>query len=70
MIDDGQGHYIFGTVKVGPKGQIVISAEARKVFGIKPGDTLMLLGDKERGLAIPTNKNSIEALKGLTEKGK
>jgi AbrB family looped-hinge helix DNA binding protein len=41
------------TVKVGEKGQIVIPKEARDVFEIKPGDTLILLGDKKRGIAIP-----------------
>lgn len=40
------------TAKVGEKGQIVIPKEAREVFRIKPGDTLLLLGDKERGIAI------------------
>ena len=41
------------TVTVGEKGQIVIPKQARELFGIKPGDTLLLLGDTARGLAIP-----------------
>ena len=41
------------TATVGEKGQIVIPKQARDVFGIKPGDTLLLLGDVERGIAIP-----------------
>ena len=41
------------TVKVGEKGQFVIPKEARALFGIQPGDTLILLGDVERGIAIP-----------------
>lgn len=41
------------TVTVGEKGQIVIPKQAREVFGIRPGDTLLLLGDESRGLAIP-----------------
>lgn len=41
------------TVKVGEKGQFVIPKEAREVFGINPGDTLILLGDLNKGLAIP-----------------
>ena len=41
------------TVKVGEKGQFVIPKEARELFGIQPGDTLILLGDAERGIAIP-----------------
>ena len=40
-------------VKVGEKGQFVIPKEARDLFDIKPGDTLLLLGDIERGIAIP-----------------
>ena len=41
------------SVTVGAKGQIVIPKEAREVFGIAPGDTLLLLGDEKRGIAIP-----------------
>ncbi|NMB62684.1 MAG: AbrB/MazE/SpoVT family DNA-binding domain-containing protein [Chloroflexi bacterium] len=41
------------TVKVGEKGQIVIPKEAREIFNISPGDTLILLGDEKQGLAIP-----------------
>ena len=41
------------TVKVGEKGQFVIPKEAREVFNIQPGDTLIVLGDVERGIAIP-----------------
>ena len=40
------------SVKVGPKGQITIPKEARKMFDINEGDTLMILGDKSYGLAI------------------
>ena len=40
------------SVKVGPKGQITVPAEARKMFNIKEGDTLMVMGDKSRGLAL------------------
>ena len=41
------------TATVGEKGQIVIPKQAREIFGIKPGDTLLLLGDEKRGIAIP-----------------
>ncbi len=47
-----QGKYM-APVKVGPKGQIVIPAEVREMFGIRPGDTLLLLADLERGIALP-----------------
>lgn len=46
------GRYAW-SVTVGTKGQIVIPKEAREVFDIRPGDTLLLLGDTERGIAIP-----------------
>ncbi len=41
------------TVKIGEKGQFVIPKEARDMLGIKPGDTIIVLGDEERGIAIP-----------------
>jgi AbrB family looped-hinge helix DNA binding protein len=47
-----KGKYIFGTVKVGDRGQIVIPKEARDLFKIKPGDTLLVMGDKKKGIAI------------------
>lgn len=40
------------TVRVGEKGQIVIPKAARDLFGIGPGDTLLLLADVDRGIAI------------------
>jgi len=49
------GKHIFGMVTVGTKGQIVIPKKARKVFNIKPGDQLMLIGDEKQGLAIITS---------------
>ena len=49
------GKHIFGTVKVGGKGQIVIPKEARNIFNIKPGDTLLVLGDESQGIAIVKN---------------
>lgn len=41
------------TATVGEKGQIVIPKQAREIFHIKPGDTLILLGDEHLGIAIP-----------------
>lgn len=47
-----RGKHMFGVVKVGDKGQIVIPAKARRIFGIEPGDDLIVLGDEASGLAI------------------
>lgn len=41
------------TATVGEKGQIVIPKQARELFHIQPGDTLLLLGDEQLGIAIP-----------------
>jgi len=46
------GKYIFGTVKVGERGQIVIPKDARDIFDIKAGDTLLMLGDEAQGIAM------------------
>ena len=47
-----KGKYIFGVVTVGDKGQIVIPAKARKLFSIKSGDQLVVLGDESQGIAL------------------
>ena len=47
-----KGKYAW-TVTVGTKGQIVIPKEARELFDIRPGDNLILLGDRDNGIAIP-----------------
>jgi len=46
---DQKGKHIFGIVKVGDKGQIVIPKEAREIFDYKPGDSLLVLGDEAQG---------------------
>lgn len=46
--------YFMRSVKIGPKGQIVIPKEARAMFGLEPGDTLVLLADKKKGIALQT----------------
>jgi AbrB family looped-hinge helix DNA binding protein len=50
-MQETDGKYIFGVVKVGDKGQIVIPKDARNIYNIKPGDALIMLGD-ERGIAM------------------
>ena len=62
-----KGKHIFGMVKVGDKGQIVIPAKARKVFGIEPGDNLIILGDEAQGLAILMEKNFLKLMQGNEE---
>lgn len=52
------------SVKVGPKGQITIPKEARTMFDIKEGETLMVLGDKERGLAIVKSDHLYDIIGG------
>ena len=52
LLGRSKGYHIFGTAKVGEKGQIVIPKEARKVFGIGAGDTLLILGDEKNGIIV------------------
>ena len=52
LLGRGGGRRIFGTVRVGERGQIVIPKEAREAFGIAPGDTLLILGDEKHGLFV------------------
>lgn len=54
-----KGKYAW-TVTVGEKGQIVIPKQARDIFNIKPGDTIILLGDEKRGIAIPPQQSFTE----------
>ncbi len=68
------GKHVFGTVKVGEKGQIVIPKEAREHFGIRPGDTLLVMGDDRSGLIVsrPEVINDVarHILSGLDEERK
>lgn len=59
-----KGKYAW-TAKVGEKGQIVIPKEAREVFGISPGDTLLLLGDDKKGIAIVKNDVYLKFAKAI-----
>lgn len=60
-----EGKYIFGTVTVGEKGQIVIPVRARKVFNIKKGDSLMVLGDINQGLALLNSDFFVQAFEEM-----
>ncbi len=59
-----EGKHIFGTVKVGEKGQIVIPREARRVFDIKSGDSLVVLGDEAHGLAMMKSEKFLAEFAG------
>ena len=52
ILGKGNAQRVFGTAKVGDRGQIVIPKEAREFFGIEPGDTLLILGKTEAGLIV------------------
>lgn len=59
IIKGPEGKYAW-MVTVGEKGQFVIPKQAREIFGIRPGDHLILLGDEERGIAIPPKSSFAE----------
>jgi AbrB family looped-hinge helix DNA binding protein len=52
ILGKGNARRVFGTAKVGDRGQIVIPKEARELFHIRPGDTLLILGDEDTGLIV------------------
>lgn len=52
VLGKGNVQRVFGTAKVGDRGQIVIPKEAREMFGIQPGDTLLILGESDTGLIV------------------
>lgn len=57
-----RGKHVFGVVTVGEKGQIVIPAQARKIFSIEPGHRLLVLGDEGQGIALMKEKDIFEHL--------
>ncbi len=52
-------------VKIGEKGQFVIPKEAREMFGFQPGDEILVLGDIERGIAIPPKGKQQDVIKQI-----
>ncbi len=52
-------------VKIGEKGQFVIPKEARELFDLQPGDEILVLGDKERGIAIPQKEKQQDIIKQI-----
>ncbi len=52
ILGKGNSKRAFGTAKVGDRGQIVIPKEARELFNIRPGDTLLIIGEENKGLIV------------------
>lgn len=52
ILGKGNSRRVFGTAKVGDRGQIVIPKEARELFNIRPGDTLLIIGEENKGLLV------------------
>lgn len=60
-----KGKHLFGMVTVGDKGQIVIPAKARKIFDIKPGDNVIVLGDEAQGIALLKEKSFMQIVDNM-----
>lgn len=72
MTEVVKGKYIYGTVKVGKRGQVVIPSKAREHFNIKPGDLLLVIADRKKGgigfiKANAMKEFVMKMLKGLGE---
>lgn len=61
----GPGEKYAWTVKIGEKGQFVIPKEARDIFDINPGDTIIVLADKKKGIAIPPKEKFSKLFKAI-----
>ena len=59
-----EGKYAW-MIKIGEKGQFVIPKEARELFNLQPGDEILVLGDKERGIAIPPKTMQQDVIKQI-----
>lgn len=63
-MDIHEGKYAW-MVKIGEKGQFVIPKQARELFDFQPGDEILVLGDKERGIAILPKEKEKEYIKQI-----
>ena len=62
---DGDGKHVFGLASVNSKGQITLPSNCRKIFGINPGDTMLILGDEDKGgIALVRMGNMLGKLPG------
>lgn len=57
------------TVRIGPKGRIVIPKEVRAMFGLEPGDSLILLADRERGIALQSSSYYDSFVRAVFDQG-
>ena len=64
-----KGKHLFGVVTVGDKGQIVIPAKARRMFGMEPGTRLVVLADEGSGLALVKESRILDVLDLLRGQG-
>ena len=62
-----KGRHLFGSVKVGERGQVVIPKEARELFGIGPGDKLVVLGEEGQGIALCKEEDFMAGVEAVME---
>jgi len=60
-----KGKHVFGIVKVGERGQIVIPKKARDIFNINPQDSLLVLGDEAQGIALVKHDKFMEFIEAV-----
>ena len=64
-LPNSQGSKYMTTVRIGPRGQMVIPKEARQLLGLRPGDSVLLLADPHKGIALQPMENCQEVLSQL-----